>query len=83
MKILLILSLLTSICNAQTYTEEQMQKKTIVAVAKFYGVDALGEEVFRRIQKEILPKQYEKYIPFFGTMYSVIVDKRITYKMEF
>jgi hypothetical protein len=83
MKILLILSLLTSICNAQTYTEEQMQKKTIDAVAKFYGVDALGEEVFRRIQKEILPKQYEKYIPFFGTMYSVIVDKRITYKMEF
>jgi len=83
MKILLILSLLTSVCNAQTYTEEQMQRKTIDAVAKFYGVDALGEEAFRRIQKEILPKQYEKYIPFFGTMYSVIVDKRITYKMEF
>jgi len=83
MKILLILSLLTSVCNAQTYTEEQMQRKTIDAVAKFYGVDSLGEEAFRRIQKKILPKKYEKYIPFFGTMYSVVVDKRITYKMEF
>jgi hypothetical protein len=84
MKTLMILVLLTSnICYSQTYSEDQMRRRTLEAVAKFYGIDTLGEEAFRRLQKMYLPKEYEEYIPFFGTMYSIVVDKRISYKMEF
>ncbi len=84
MKTLMILVLLISnICYSQTYSEDQMRRRTLDAIAKFYGIDTLGEEAFRRLQKRYLPKEYEVYIPYFGTMYSIVVDKRISYKMEF
>lgn len=84
MKYLIILSLLISnISFGQVYTEDQMYKRTLEAAAKFYGLDVVGEEAFRRLQMELLPKEYYGYIPYIGTLYSIFIDKRITYRMEF
>ncbi len=60
-----------------------MVRRTLEATAKFYGLDVIGEEAFRRIQEETLPKEYHPYIPYFGVMYSIFVNKRISFKKDF
>jgi hypothetical protein len=67
----------------QTYTEEEMYKKTGEALAKFYGLDVIGQEAFRRVQEQIIPKEYHYVIPYFGTFYSIVVDQKFTFKKEF
>lgn len=84
MKCFLILSsLISNIVLGQTYTDEQMYKKTGEAIVKFYGLDVVGQEAFKRLQEKALPKKYHAYIPYFGTLYSVFVDKKIVFRQEF
>ena len=84
MKYLIILSLLISnLSYGQVYTEDQMYKRTLEAAAKFYGLDVIGEEAFRRLQMKLLPQEYYEYIPYMGVLYSIMVDKRVTYRLEF
>lgn len=80
---LILSSLISNMALAQSYTEEQMYRKTGEALAKFYGLDVVGQEAFKRLQEKALPKKYHVYIPYFGTLYSVFVDKKIVFRQEF
>ena len=80
----LMLTLLFSIpCFAQEYSEQKMYQKTAEAVAKFYGLDVIGEEALRRVQQRVLPEEIKPFIPYFGTLTAVFVNKRIVFRKDF
>lgn len=80
----LILTLLFSVpCFAQEYSEQKMYRTTGEAIAKFYGLDVIGDEAFRRLQERVLPEEYKQFIPYFGTLTAVFVNKNITFRKDF
>lgn len=70
-------------CNAQEYSEQQMQQKTLEAVAKFYKLDIIGQKVTKEVQEKYLPKSFKPYVPYFMTIVNVVRDQKLIYRREF
>lgn len=81
--IISVLLLISFNCNAQEYSEQKMQQKTLEAVAKFYKLDIIGQEALRRAQEKYLPKSFKVFIPYFGTLTSVMIEQKIVYRSSF
>ncbi len=82
MKLVISFLLLSLVCNAQSFNEEQMYRKTGQALVKFYGYDSVANEISRRVQERYLPKEYKPYIPYFLLMHTMVIDKKIVYRKE-
>lgn len=78
-----VLLLISFKCNAQEYSEQQMQQKTLQAIAKFYKLDIIGQETVRRIEEKYIPKEMHAVIPYLGVIQVVIIEKRIVYRKNF
>ena len=78
-----VLLLISFKCNAQDYSEQKMQQKTLEAVAKFYKLDIIGQETFRRVQERYLPKFMKPYIPYFGTLAVIVTEQKFVYRRSF
>lgn len=79
-----IITLFPFFCNAEvSISQEKMQQRTLEALAKFYGLDIIGQETARRVQEKYLPEPVKKYGPFFITWAIMIRDQKIVYRSTF
>lgn len=92
MKYLVILSVLISTLKANAdvtrqvqgpISQDRMQQVTLEAIARFYGLDIIGQEAVRRIQEKYIPKEMKAIIPYTGLIYAMTVEQRIVFRMEF
>lgn len=78
-----VLLLISFKCNADEYSDQKMQQKTLEAIAKFYNLDIIGQETVRRVQERYLPKIMKPYIPYFGTLLVIVREQKFVYRSSF
>jgi hypothetical protein len=85
MKIILLMAIMISngALAQENDTEQRMYRKTAEALVKYYGVDVTVETALKRYKYQVLPKEYHRYIPYFGTLGTLLINQKLVFRKSF